>query len=254
MEYRRLGRTDINVSVICLGTMTWGQQNTQEEAFEQLDYATGNEINFIDTAEMYPVPAMEETFTRTETIIGNWLEKRSRRDDLVIASKIVGPAERFPYVRGGPRLTRAQINEAIDGSLTRLKTDYVDIYQLHWPDRNSNFFGKLGYVHDANEEFTPIEETLEALHDLVQAGKIRYIGLSNETPWGLMKFLELAEKKGWPRVVSVQNPYGLLNRTYEVGLAECSIREDAGLLAYSPLGGGALSGKYLGGARPEGAR
>ncbi len=254
MEYRRLGRTDINVSVICLGTMTWGQQNTQDEAFEQLDYATGNEVNFIDTAEMYPVPAMEETFTKTETIIGNWLEKRGRRDDLVIATKIVGPAERFPYVRGGPRLTRAQINEAIDGSLKRLKTDYVDIYQLHWPDRNSNFFGKLGYVHDSDEEFTPIEESLEALHDLVQAGKIRHIGLSNETPWGLMKFLELADKKGWPRVVSVQNPYGLLNRTYEVGLAECSIREDAGLLAYSPLGGGALSGKYIGGARPEGAR
>ena len=254
MEYRRLGRTDINVSVICLGTMTWGQQNTQEEAFEQLDYATSHDVNFIDTAEMYPVPVMEETFARTETIIGNWLEKRGKRDDLVIATKIVGPAERFPYVRGGPRLTRDQIFTAIDASLSRLKTDYVDLYQLHWPDRNANFFGKLGYEHDTDEAFTPIEETLCALDDLVKAGKVRHIGLSNETPWGLMKFLEWAEKKGWPRVVSVQNPYGLLNRSYEVGLAECSIREDAGLLAYSPLGGGALSGKYLNGARPEGAR
>lgn len=254
MEYRRLGRTDINVSVICLGTMTWGQQNTQEEAFEQLDYATSHDVNFIDTAEMYPVPVMEETFARTETIIGNWLEKRGKRDDLVIATKIVGPAERFPYVRGGPRLTRDQIFTAIDASLSRLKTDYVDLYQLHWPDRNANFFGKLGYEHDTDEAFTPIEETLSALDDAVKAGKVRHIGLSNETPWGLMKFLEWAEKKGWPRVVSVQNPYGLLNRSYEVGLAECSIREDAGLLAYSPLGGGALSGKYLNGARPEGAR
>ena len=254
MEYRRLGRTDIDVSVICLGTMTWGQQNTQDEAFEQLDYATANEINFIDTAEMYPVPAMEETFTKTETIIGNWLEKRGRRDDLVIATKVVGPADRFPYVRGGPRLTRGQIFEAIDASLARLKTDYVDLYQLHWPDRNSNFFSKLGYTHDAEEQFTPIEETLGALDELVKAGKVRHIGLSNESPWGLMKFLELAEKNSWPRVVSVQNPYSLLTRQYEVGLAECSIREDAGLLAYSPLGGGALSGKYLGGARPEGAR
>ncbi|RCK54192.1 aldo/keto reductase [Thalassospira profundimaris] len=254
MEYRRLGRTDINVSVICLGTMTWGQQNTQEEAFEQLDYAVGNEINFIDTAEMYPVPVMEETFSRTETIIGNWLEKRGKRDDLVIASKIIGPGDRFPYVRGGPRLTREQIFAAIDGSLSRLKTDYLDLYQLHWPDRNCNFFGKLGYEHDENENFVPIEETLSALDDIVKAGKVRHIGLSNETPWGLMKFLELAEKKGWPRVVSVQNPYSLINRSYEIGLAECSIREDAGLLAYSPLGGGALSGKYLNGARPEGAR
>jgi aryl-alcohol dehydrogenase-like predicted oxidoreductase len=254
MEYRRLGRTDIDVSVICLGTMTWGQQNTQDEAFEQLDYATSNEINFIDTAEMYPVPAMEETFTKTETIIGNWLEKRGRRDDLVIATKIVGPADRFDYVRNGPRLTREQINEAIDGSLKRLKTDYVDLYQLHWPDRNSNFFSKLGYTHDPNEEVTPIEESLSALNDLVKAGKVRHIGLSNESPWGLMKFLELAEKNGWPRVVSVQNPYSLLTRQYEVGMAECSIREDAGLLAYSPLGGGALSGKYLGGARPDGSR
>ncbi|OKH87603.1 NADP(H)-dependent aldo-keto reductase [Thalassospira sp. TSL5-1] len=254
MEYRRLGRTDINVSVICLGTMTWGQQNTQDEAFEQLDYAVGNEINFIDTAEMYPVPVMEETFSRTETIIGNWLEKRGKRDDLVIASKIVGPGDRFPYVRGGPRLTRDQIFAAIDGSLSRLKTDYLDLYQLHWPDRNCNFFGKLGYEHDENEDFVPIEETLSALDEIVKAGKVRHIGLSNETPWGLMKFLELAEKNGWPRVVSVQNPYSLINRSYEVGLAECSIREDAGLLAYSPLGGGALSGKYLNGARPEGAR
>jgi len=161
---------------------------------------------------------------------------------------VVGPADRFPYVRGGPRLTRDQIFEAIDASLTRLKTDYVDLYQLHWPDRNSNFFSKLGYTHDADEQFTPIEETLGALDELVKSGKVRHIGLSNESPWGLMKFLELAEKNGWPRVVSVQNPYSLLTRQYEVGLAECSIREDAGLLAYSPLGGGALSGKYLGGA------
>ena len=254
MHYRRLGRTDLQVSVICLGTMTWGQQNTEAEAHEQLDHALGRGVNFIDAAEMYPVPALRETHGRTEEIIGNWLQRRARRDDVVLATKIVGPAARFDWLRDGPRLNARNINQAIDDSLRRLKTDYVDLYQLHWPDRNANFFSKLGYVHDPDESVTPIEETLAALDGLVKAGKIRHAGLSNETPWGAMRFLQLSEKHNWPRIVSVQNPYGLLNRTYEAGMAEVSVREECGLLAYSPLGGGVLSGKYLDGARPEGTR
>jgi len=254
MEYRKLGRTDIEVSVICLGTMTWGEQNTEAEAHEQLDAALAAGVNFIDTAEMYPVPPKAETYALTEQYIGNWLKRRGRRDDIVLASKVVGRADWLEYIRDGKVcLDRANIEQALHGSLERLQTDYLDLYQLHWPDRNTNYFGELGYRHAA-EQSVPIEETLRVLADLVQAGKVRQVGLSNETPWGAMEFLRLAEQCGLPRMVSVQNPYSLLNRSFEVGLAEVAHREDCGLLAYSPLGFGVLSGKYLNGQRPENAR
>jgi len=254
MQTRKLGNTDIEVSLICLGTMTWGEQNSEQEAFEQLDYATAEGINFIDTAEMYPVPPRQETQGRTEEILGNWLARRGRRDDLVIASKVAGPGNGLGYLRQGPRLTREQIRTACEASLKRLRTDYIDLYQVHWPDRNTNFFGRLGYEHQEDETATPIEETLGALDELVREGKVRHIGLSNETPWGVAEYLRLSRERGWPRVVSIQNPYNLLNRSFEVGLAEFAHREQVGLLAYSPLAFGMLTGKYLGGKHPQGAR
>lgn len=256
MEYRKLGNTDIDVSLICLGTMTWGQQNTRDEAFEQMDYAIDQGINFFDTAELYSIPPGAETYGRTEEIIGNWLKLRGRRDKLILASKIAGPGENWiPHIRGGKtRYNRDYIRQALDASLKRLQTDYLDLYQLHWPERNTNFFGQLGYRHDAGDSFTPLLETLEALEEQRRAGKIRYIGLSNETPWGVMTFLQLAQQHNLPRIVTVQNPYSLLNRSYEVGLAEISCREQCGLLAYSPLGFGVLSGKYLEGSKPADAR
>ncbi|RUR34686.1 NADP(H)-dependent aldo-keto reductase [Vreelandella nanhaiensis] len=252
MQTRPLGRTGIEVSRLCLGTMTFGEQNSEAEAHEQLDRAVAFGINFIDTAEMYPVPPKADTQGLTESYIGSWLKQRGERDDVIIATKAVGPGPE--HIRGGPRMTRAHIHQAIDASLGRLQTDYVDLYQLHWPDRNTNFFGKLGYVHQDDEDATPLEETLSALKELVDAGKVRSIGLSNDTPWGVMRSLYLAEKMDLPRVASVQNPYNLLNRSFEVGLAEIAHREDVGLLAYSPLGFGVLSGKYLEGARPEKGR
>lgn len=260
MIYNELSLTGLNVSRICLGTMTWGQQNTQDEAFEQMDYAVDQGINFFDTAELYSVPPAQETYGATETIIGNWLKSRGGRDNIVLASKIAcknaaGINPPVEYMRDGAmKLDKANITMAVDASLKRLQTDYLDLYQLHWPERPTNFFGRLGYAHMEGIRSTPLEETLEALADLVDAGKIRAVGLSNETPWGTMKFLSLADQKGLPRIASVQNPYNLLNRTYEVGLAEVSVKEDCGLLAYSPMAFGVLSGKYLGGARPEGAR
>ncbi|TFH88271.1 NADP(H)-dependent aldo-keto reductase [Billgrantia azerbaijanica] len=252
MQTRPLGSTGIEVSRLCLGTMTFGEQNSEAEAHEQLDRAVAFGINFIDTAEMYPVPPRAETQGRTEAYIGSWLKARASRDDVIIASKVTGPG--LDHIRGGPRLTREQIHRAIDASLTRLQTDYLDLYQLHWPDRRTNFFGRLGYEHDEEEDATPLEESLSALKELVDAGKVRAIGLSNETPWGVMRCLQLAESLGLPRVASVQNPYNLLNRSFEVGLAEIAHREEVGLLAYSPLAFGVLSGKYLDGARPANAR
>ncbi|WP_163560632.1 NADP(H)-dependent aldo-keto reductase [Halomonas sp. NO4] len=252
MQTRPLGNTGIEVSRLCLGTMTFGEQNSEAEAHEQLDRAVAFGINFIDTAEMYPVPPRAETQGRTEAYIGTWLKARASRDDVIIATKAAGPG--LDHIRGGPRLTREHLHQAIDDSLARLQTDYVDLYQLHWPDRRTNFFGRLGYVHDDEEDATPLEETLAALKELVDAGKVRAIGLSNETPWGVMRCLKLADAQGLPRIASVQNPYNLLNRSFEVGLAEIAHRERVGLLAYSPLGFGVLSGKYLEGARPANAR
>ena len=256
MHYRKLGDTDIDVSAICLGTMTWGEQNTESEAFEQMDYALERGVNFFDTAELYPIPPKPETYGRTERIIGNWLRKTGNRDRIVLASKIAGPGEGWiDHIREGKtRFGHTHLQTALNASLGRLQTDWIDLYQLHWPERDTNYFGELGFTPNDRDEFTPIAETLTALDEFVQAGKIRYIGLSNETPWGVMRFLQVAEQLDLPRVVSVQNPYSLLNRTYEVGLAEVSWREHCGLLAYSPLGFGVLSGKYLGGARPTGAR
>ncbi len=256
MEYRKLGRTDITVSAICLGSMTWGQQNTPEEGFEQMDYALEQGVNFIDTAEMYAVPTREETYGRSEEIIGDWMAARGNRDKVVIATKAVGPSNRFPYIRGGKaRFDRPNLEAALEGSLRRLKTDYVDLYQLHWPERPISIFGKLGYEHQPDTpETMPIEETLGVLDDLVKSGKVRSVGLSNETPWGAMRFLQGAEAGKGPRMASIQNAYSLLNRAFETGLSEVAIREDCGLLAYAPLAAGTLSGKYLGGDRPEGAR
>ena len=253
MQYRRLGRTDIQVSAICLGTMTFGEQNSETEAHQQLDMALDAGINFIDTAELYPVPPRAETQGRTESYIGSWLADRGCRDKVIIASKVVGPGDWVSYFRNGPRLDRTNITAAVEASLQRLKTDVIDIYQLHWPDRNTNFFGQLGYQPNSDEDTIPILETLRVLDDLVRDGKIRHIGVSNETPWGVAQYLKTADDSDLPRIVSIQNPYSLLNRSFEVGLAEFSHREDVGLLAYSPLGFGVLSGKYLR-SKPENAR
>lgn len=256
MEKRQLGRTEVYVSKLCLGTMTWGEQNSQKDGFAQMDRAFEAGINFFDTAEMYPVPPKAETYGATERIIGEWFKANPlKREQIILASKVAAPGNNMTHIRGGkPSLNRANIEQALNDSLTRLNTDYVDLYQLHWPDRVTNFFGKLGYSHKPEYDGTPLLETLEALSDLVKAGKIRHIGLSNETAWGVMHALNLSETKNLARVASIQNPYNLLNRSFEVGLAEVAHREDVGLLAYSPLAFGMLTGKYDGGARPEGAR
>ncbi len=254
MKYKKLGNTDIDVSLICLGTMTWGEQNSEKEGFDQMDLSLDEGVNFFDTAELYSVPPRKETFGSTEKIIGKWLKSRKCRDKIILATKVVGRSGMKWFRNKETRLNKQQINEAIDGSLKRLNTDYIDLYQLHWPDRKANFFGKLSYKHEEEKDFIEIRTQLEVLEGNIKNGKIRHIGLSNETPWGLMKFLSLSEKYNLPRVVSVQNPYSLLNRSYEVGMAEISIREECGLLAYSPLGFGMLTGKYDNGAKPDGAR
>ncbi|WP_022959262.1 NADP(H)-dependent aldo-keto reductase [Spongiibacter tropicus] len=254
MRYRLLGDSTIEVSEICLGTMTWGEQNSRDEAFAQMDYARSRGVNFFDTAEMYPVPPVAETQGRTEQYIGHWLRQRGKRDDIVLASKATGPGHE--HIRQAAGLTRDSLLAAFEGSLARLQTDYLDLYQIHWPNRETNFFGKLGYQYseDSHDVLANQHELLATLADLVAAGQIKTVGLSNETPWGVMNFLRLADRYALPRVVSIQNPYNLLNRSFEVGLAEMAMRERVGLLAYSPLAFGVLAGKYRDGARPAGAR
>ncbi len=256
MQYRKLGRTGLDVSLICLGTMTWGRQNTEEQGHEQMDYALEQGINFFDTAEMYAVPPTPDTYGKTEEIIGTWFQKTGNRDKVILASKVAGPG--LPWIRGGNNtIDRNNITQAIEGSLKRLQTDYIDLYQLHWPSRGSYHFGQQwGYA----PQFNPSEieenfiEVLETLDELIKAGKIRHVGLSNETAWGMMKWLRLSEEKGLPRMASIQNEYNLLNRMFDNDLHEASLAEECGLLAWSPLGGGMLSGKYLDGARPKGTR
>jgi len=252
MNYKKLGNTDINISTICLGTMTWGEQNTQNEAFDQMNYALDQGVNFWDTAELYAVPPKAETYGHTEVIIGNWFEQTKKREKVILATKVGGPSRK--YMRGGENsFFGKNLTEALDGSLKRLKTDYIDLYQLHWPERNVNNFGKLGYEHKENN-WNKFEDVLGDLEKHIQSGKIRYVGLSNETPWGTLNYLQLSKDKNLPRMMSIQNPYSLLNRSYEVGLAEVSIRENIGCLAYSPLASGYLSGKYRNGNLPKGSR
>ncbi len=258
MLYRRLGRSDLQVSAISLGTMTWGEQNSEAEAHAQLDIAVANGVTLIDAAEMYPVPPKAETQGLTERYLGSWLALSGNRARVVVATKAAGPvrqAHQPRHLRGGTtNLDRANLTAALDASLKRLQTDHVDLYQLHWPDRSTNTFGRLAYPWIDDAHTIPIEETLAALADFIAAGKVRAIGVSNETPWGLSRYIAAAEIRGLPRIASIQNPYNLLNRTYEIGLAEFTHREQIGLLAYSPLAFGVLSGKYRGGARPPGSR
>ena len=253
MNYKKLGNTDLEISTICLGTMTWGEQNTQEEGFEQMDYALDKGVNFWDTAELYSVPPKKETFGHTEIVIGNWFKNSKKRDKVVLATKISGPAR--SYIRGGGNnYGLEKMTAAVNGSLKRLQTDYIDLYQLHWPERNTNMFGKLGYEHKENENWNIFEDVLGNLKRFKDEGKIREVGLSNETPWGVSKYLELSKEKALPRMMSIQNPYSLLNRSYEVGLAEISVRDKIGLLAYSPLASGFLTGKYRNDKLPKNSR
>ena len=252
MNYKKLGNTDLNVSTICLGTMTWGEQNSQEDAFQQMNYALENGVNFWDTAELYSVPPKKNTYGLTEEIIGNWFSKSKKRNEVVLATKVAGPSR--DYLRNGENsFVGKNLESALNNSLKRLKTEYIDLYQLHWPERNVNNFGKLGYIHKENE-WSQFEDVLNHLQKYIDEGKIRYVGLSNETPWGVMNYIHLSKDKNLPRMMSIQNPYSLLNRSYEVGLAEVSIREQIGCLSYSPLASGYLSGKYRNGAMPKGSR
>ncbi len=254
MKYSKIPNTDIKVSKICLGTMTFGEQNTENDAHEQLNCAVEHGINFIDTAEMYSVPGREETQGSTERFIGTWL-KNKKREDLVVATKIAGPSPGLSYIRDNMGFSNEAIDDAIGKSLKRLQTDYLDIYQLHWPDRNANFFGKRNYVHNPNEQWEDnFQQVIEKLDSLVQEGKIRHYGVSNETSWGVMRHLSESSKHNLTRCKTIQNPYSLLNRLFEVNLAEVSMRENVGLLAYSPMAFGRLSGKFLNGKMPEGSR
>ena len=259
MKYRKLGNTNIDVSVICLGTMTFGEQNTQEEAFDQMDYSLEKGVNFFDTAELYAVMPRKETYGKTEEIIGNWFKVKKNRHKIILASKVASKSVGgLQWIREGSTnlgFDKKNINTAIDDSLKRLKTDYIDLYQLHWPERKVPSFGTLDFKYDPNDnEWTQIEEVLDNLHSLIKAGKVRYVGLSNETPWGVMKFLQIANEKKLPRMVSIQNVYSLVNRVFDIANSEVSIREKCGLLAYSPLAGGRLSGKYIGNKKPKNAR
>ena len=235
--------------------MTWGGQNTQSDAFEQLDFALEQGVNFVDTAELYAIPPSKETYGKTETIIGNWLAKNKKRDSIILASKVAGNSKGWiDHIRQGPKLNRQQMTEALDGSLKRLQTNYLDLYQIHWPARVNDIFGVRGISKINNEQVESIEAILEVLNDFVKSGKVREIGISNETPWGLMQYLKQAKNHDWAKIQSIQNPYSLLNRLFEVGLSEASLRENVGLLVYSPLGFGVLSGKYLNGKLPNKSR
>ena len=258
MKYRKLGTTDIDVSVICLGTMTFGEQNSQQEGFNQMDYALERGINFFDTAELYAVMPRKETYGKTEEIIGNWFQQKKNRSKVILASKIASKTENdLTWIRDGAEklgFDKKNMNAAIDASLQRLQTDYIDLYQLHWPERKVPKFGKLDFEYDPyDNEWTQIEEVLDNLNNLIKSGKIRYVGLSNETPWGVMKFLHVAKEKNLPRMMSIQNVYSLVNRVFDIANSEVSIRENCGLLAYSPLAGGRLSGKYIN-QQPKNAR
>ena len=258
MKYRKLGTTNIDVSVICLGTMTFGEQNSQQDGFDQMDYALERGVNFFDTAEIYAVMPRKETYGKTEEIMGNWFKEKNNRDKIILASKIASKAKNdLTWIREGAEklgFDKKNMNAAIDASLQRLQTDYIDLYQLHWPERQVPKFGKLDFEYDPHDnEWTQIEEVLENLNDLVKVGKIRYVGLSNETPWGVMKFLQVAKEKSLPLMMSIQNAYSLVNRVYDIANSEVSIRENCGLLAYSPLAGGRLSGKYIN-QQPKNAR
>ena len=256
MEYRKLGESDLTISAICLGTMTFGDQNTEAEAHDQLDFALAHGVNFIDTAEMYPVPPKADTCTRTETMVGNWLQGQAR-DKIILGTKAAGPRRGLHWIRGGPHsLDRDNIRSALEDSLRRLKTDYVDLYQLHWPERNVPMFGQYQfdpaqefesgiYQQGAEKQWVSIQNQLETLAELVQEGKIRYVGLSNEQPWGVMEFVRVAEAYNLPRIASIQNCYNLLNRGMEFGMTEVLYRENVDLLAYSPLAFGHLTGKYI---------
>ena len=254
MKYTTLPNTDIQVSKICLGTMTFGQQNTEAEGHAQMDYALEQGVNFFDTAEMYSVPARQETYGSTERILGTWFQKTGNRDKVVLASKIAGPNPNFTYMREKNDFSPASIQYALDKSLERLQTDYIDLYQLHWPERKTNFFGQRGFKVQDDAWEDNIHAVLETLNGFIQQGKIKHIGLSNETPWGIMRFLEESKYHNLPRIKTVQNPYSLLNRLYENGSAEIGIRENVGLLAYSPMAFGVLSGKFLTGEAHPNAR
>ena len=257
MKYRKLGTTGLDVSVICLGTMTFGEQNTQQDGFDQMDYAFERGVNFFDTAELYAVMPRKETYGKTEEIIGNWFKEKKNRDKIILASKIASKSDGLEWIRGGAEklgFDKANMSAAIDASLKRLKTEYIDLYQLHWPERKIPRFGQLDYKYNPTDNWTSIEEVLYNLNELVKAGKILHVGLSNETPWGMMKFLQVSKEKNLPSMMSIQNVYSLVNRVFDIAHSEVSIAENLGLLAYSPLAGGRLSGKYIGGANPKNAR
>ena len=254
MKYTTLPGTDIKVSKICLGTMTFGNQNTESEGFDQMDLALEKGVNFFDTAELYPVPANAKTQGETERIMGNWFHKTGNRSKIILATKAAGPGAYTAHIRDNISFNKKNITEALDNSLKRLQTDYVDLYQLHWPERMTNFFGQRGYFHNPKDPWVEnFEEALETLDELIKVGKIRQIGISNEAPWGLMRYLELS-KKGLPKTITIQNPYSLLTRVFEIGNSEICLRENVGLLAYSPLGFGRLTGKYRGGHNLDKAR
>lgn len=254
MKYTLLPGTDVKISEICLGTMTFGQQNSEADGHSQIDFALDKGINFIDTAEMYAVPAREKTYGSTEEIIGSWLRKSGKRPEIVLATKIAGPNRGLPYIREDLQFNDATIRLSVEKSLQRLQTDYIDLYQFHWPERNVNFFGQRGFKVKEEAWEDNIQQVLETIQALIKEGKIKYFGLSNETPWGLMRFLEESRKHDLPKIVTTQNPYSLLNRSFEVGLAEVCHRENVGLLAYSPLAFGVLSGKFLTGEAHPNAR